>query len=139
MYLNEIIDAIKCVCLRQPHINQFIFQDREVLNNSAELEYGIILLFLNSSTVNLNTTNYNFSLYFIDRLESRGNMLDIFNYGSWLIPNILRALSQVFDTDISNNRLEYFKENFADICSVVGTSFEVEVENETGCVELPCI
>lgn len=139
MYLQEIIDAIKCQCLKQLNVNQFIFQDRELLNSSAEIEYGVILLYINSSTVNLNTTTYNFSLYYIDRLESKGNILDIWNYGQWLIPNTLRALSQVFDTDIVENRIDYFKQNFADVCGVVGTSFQIEVENEVVCPELPCV
>lgn len=139
MYLTQLIDSIKHICTLQNNVNSVIFQDKEIYNTSPTVEYGSILLYLDGATALQNTTLFNFSIYYIDRLTSDGsNMVDIWNVGTWMLPNILNNIKKTFDIS-TTNYLEYFKENFADVCGVVSISFSVEVDNETICPEYPCM
>lgn len=138
MTLLQIVDNIERIALTQPNIrsvgegNIYSF-----MNNNPSVKYGVFFILQNNHTEYQEYTNYNFTLFFIDRLEDdlESNRIRIQSNGMQVISNIVSMLCEKFDIDFPNMQYTSFTQKFLDMCAGVYATISFNIYKDTICAD----
>lgn len=136
MTYKEIIKIIKNISLALPDVESFYTGDVYEINKDQSVKYGsVVLTNQEHSFDNVNDQfNYNFVLFYIDRLtDDENNRIDVQTAGINALTTIVKTIED-YGCIIDNVRYNVFKERFNDWCSGVYGTFSIEVD-DNDCVE----
>ena len=136
MKYKEIIKIIKNISLALPDVESFYTGDVYEINKDQSVKYGsVVLTNQEHSFDNVNDQfNYNFVLFYIDRLtDDENNRIDVQTAGINALTTIVKTIED-YGCIIDNVRYNVFKERFNDWCSGVYGTFSIQVD-DNDCVE----
>lgn len=134
MTLLEIVTELEQIAKRMPNINYVGNGDIYSLSTSPNIEYGVFFITQTNHSQNENTTKFNLTLYYVDRLAAdASNKLAIQSNGIGIITNILNVFAMKNDVEI-NYDVQYttFLQKFADECSGVFCNVTIVADNDLG-------
>lgn len=135
MTLLEICDALKNIAITQPNINYTGSGDIYSLNSLPNINYGVFFITQSNHTVSEDTTNYNLTLYFIDRLfQDDSNTVAIQSTGIQVLTNIINKFNYSYsDIDIEYDlNMTTFLHKFSDKCAGVFCNVSIKSDNNIG-------
>lgn len=136
MTYKEIIKIIKNISLALPDVESFYTGDVYEINKDQSVKYGsVVLTNQEHSFDNVNDQfNYNFVLFYIDRLtDDENNRIDVQTAGINALTTVVKTIEE-YGCIIDNVRYNVFKERFNDWCSGVYGTFSIQVD-DNDCVE----
>lgn len=140
MTLKEIVNAINRIARQQPLINSIIESgDIYELNEKADVEFSAFCAVQTAHTLNKseNIMNYQFTLYFVDRLTSDGsNKIDVQSTGIQVLTNIIKTFEDLYEDEAElaeTINFEVFTESFKQLCA--GAYATVTIQSDV----YPCI
>lgn len=137
MNLYECIDKIKDIALKQPNVRTFIEGNIYEGLNASNVEYGVIVVTQGRHTSNEYFHNFNFSIFYVDRLTSdmEKNRLEIQSIGIEVLSNIAKLIADELDMELNNLTFDVFTQRFKDECAGVYLTITFEVEKDLICGE----
>lgn len=136
MTLKEIVNALNRIAESQPLVNSVIKSGNVYdINESADVEYATFCAVQQSHSLNPETSimNYNFTLYFVDRLTSdSSNKIDIQSTAIQVLTNIVKSFADEYEDYVElaeSVTYEVFTESFNDLCAgaYATVTFETDV------------
>jgi hypothetical protein len=96
---------------------------------------------MNNITSDSESTNYNFTMFYIDRLISDGsNKINVQSIGVQVIKQILSKLFDIYpEIEISSTEYTPFTEKFADDCAGVFCQISLSDELDAASYEVDCV
>ena len=131
MKYKELVKIIKDVSLALPDVNSFYTGDVYEINADQSVKYASVVLTNQEHQFDNNNDkfNYNFVLFFIDRLlDDESNRIDVQTAGISALKNIVTALED-YGIIIDSFRFTLFKERFNDICSGAYATFTIQIDD----------
>lgn len=131
MKYKELIKLIKDVSLALPDVNSFYTGDVYEINADQSVKYASVVLTNQEHNFDNNNDkfNYNFVLFFIDRLlDDESNRIDVQTAGISALKNIVTALED-YGIIIDSFRFTLFKERFNDVCSGAYATFTIQIDD----------
>ena len=132
MTLFEIVKKLKEIALKMPNINSVYDGDVYMLNSIPNIDYNVFFITQSQHTVNEDTTQFNLTLYFIDRVfNDYSNALSIQSTGIEVLSSIIKK----FEYDVDEVNVDYgisfntFTHKFSDVCAGVYCNLTIEVNN----------
>lgn len=138
MTLIEIINGFNDIALRQPAI-QDVLKSGNIydLNESRNAKFSTFCATQGTHNSNISDgyTNYNFYLYYVDRLKTdESNKLEIQSTGIEVLKNIIRTFQKDYDCEIDSVEYQVFTERFSEVCAGVYATISVMADDEN-CLE----
>lgn len=133
MTLYSLINQLRNISLRLPNVNTAMYGDVFELNSKPNNVYSVFFITETDHIIRENTTEYQLTLYYIDRLfEDKSNVLDIHSTGIQVLAKIINILNYENDNiDIDFNiNATTFEQKFSDYCAGVYVNLNVIVNNE---------
>lgn len=134
MTLYEITNKLLEIAKKKPNINFVGEGDIYELNNLPNIEYSVFYITQDTHNIDINTAQYTFNLFYVDRLtESKNNRLIIQSNGIIAITNIVNELVFTNDIDVIYPiTFTPFNQKFADDCSGVFARITFNTDNNIG-------
>jgi len=139
MTLQSTVKTIQNIALTQHNVNYVgsgdIYAD---LNANPNLKYGIVYITQNQHTSTEETDQYNFNIFYIDRLANfeGDNRLQIQSTGKEVLENIIRIFCDTYDAEIYGDIYwQSFTERFSDLCAGIFCTVTLEIMKNTICAE----
>lgn len=120
MTLIELITKIKEVATAHPAINTIVENDVFLLNEMADVEYGVFAYTQgeHTSSAERDSITYNFTFFFVGLLaDDRENMNELQSKAIEVLDNILYTLYNDGDITIGNYAFQPFNRRFMDDCA----------------------
>ena len=136
MTLLQAIDNLERIALAQPNICSVGEGDiYSFMNNNPSVKYGVFFVLQNNHTEYQEYTNYNFTLFFVDRLEDdlESNRLRIQSNGMQVISNVITTFCEKFDIDFPNMQYTSFTQKFLDMCAGVYATISFNIYKNSIC------
>lgn len=136
MTLLEAIDNLERIALSQPNVRTAGEGDiYSFMNNNPSIKYGVFFILQNNHTEYQEYTNYNFTLFFVDRLEDdlESNRLRIQSNGMQVISNVITTFCEKFDIDFPEITYTPFTEKFVDMTAGVYANIIIDIYKDTIC------
>lgn len=131
MKYKELVKLIKDISLSLPDVNSFYTGDVYEINADQSVKYASVVLTNQEHNFDNNNDkfNYNFVLFFIDRLlDDESNRIDVQTAGISALKNIVTALED-YGIIIDSFRFTLFKERFNDVCSGAYATFTIQIDD----------
>lgn len=131
MKYKELVKLIKDISLALPDVNSFYTGDVYEINADQSVKYASVVLTNQEHNFDNNNDkfNYNFVLFFIDRLiDDESNRIDVQTAGISALKNIVTALED-YGIIIDSFRFTLFKERFNDICSGAYANLTIQIDD----------
>lgn len=131
MKYKELVKIIKDVSLALPDVNSFYTGDVYEINADQSVKYASVVLTNQEHQFDNNNDkfNYNFVLFFIDRLlDDESNRIDVQTAGISALKNIVTALED-YGIIIDSFRFTLFKERFNDVCSGAYANLTIQIDD----------
>lgn len=138
MTLLQIVDNLERIALTQPNIRSVSEGDiYSFMNNNPSVKYGVFFILQNNHTEYQEYTNYNFTLFFIDRLEDdlESNRIRIQSNGMQVISNIVSMLCERFDLDFPNMQYTPFTQKFVDLTAGIYATISFNIYKNSICAD----
>lgn len=135
MNLYEICNALQEIALQKPNINYVGEGDIYDLNTLPNLKYGVFFITQTNHTISEDTTDFELTLYYIDRLfQDKSNTLEVHSTGLQVLTSIINTLN----IEYPNLNINYdinattFVHKFSDYCAGVYAQVTITVDNNIG-------
>lgn len=135
MTLYEICKELEDIAYSKPNINHVGNGDIYDLDSLPDLKYGVFYITQSNHVMGEDTTQYQLTLYYIDRLfQDKSNSLEIQSTGIQILTSIINT----FNYSNPNVSVEYdvncttFTHKFSDFCAGVFAQVTFEVDNDLG-------
>lgn len=120
MTLIELITKIKEVATAHPAINTIVENDVFLLNEMADVEYGVFAYTQgeHTSSADRDSITYNFTFFYVGLLaDDRSNMVELQSKAIEVLDSILYTLYNVADISIGSYSFQPFNKRFMDDCA----------------------
>lgn len=142
MNYYNLLRTLKSLSNTHSLVNDYGEGDVYEYMNSGMHKYPCVFMTMQNITSDSESTNYNFTLFYIDRLISDGsNKINVQSIGVQVIKQILSKLFDIYpEIEISSTEYTPFTEKFADDCAggfcQISLTDELDAANyEADCVE----
>lgn len=141
MTLQDTIQSLERIALTQPNIRYAgegdLYRD---LNANPSIKYGVFYITQNRhySDEALGVDRYGFNLFYIDRLvnDNGDNALQVQSIGKEALTNIIRMFCERYDAEVYGTiEWQAFTQKFSDLCAGVYAVINIEISQETQCVD----
>lgn len=137
MTLYNIVEKLKNIAITKPNINYVGEGDIYDLNSLPNIDYGVFYITQSNHSQSQDTTTYNLTLYYIDRIfQDKSNTLNVQSTGIQVLTTIVNTFEYSTDV-IVNYDMDYttFTHKFSDLCAGVYCNLSISVDNELGICE----
>lgn len=120
MTLIELITKIKEVATAHPAINTIVENDVFLLNEMADVEYGVFAYTQgeHTSSADRDSITYNFTFFYVDLLDDgRSNMVKLQSKAIEVLNSILYMLYNEDDISLGSLSFQPFNRRFLDDCA----------------------
>lgn len=138
MTLWETVMKLKEIGMRQPSVRSTgdgsIY---DYLNTKGNNKYCVFFISQTTHREDDRFSYYGFNLFFVDRLDNtmENNRLQIQSVGKEVLSNVIRTFSDTYNADYDTIRFTPFTEKFADECSGVFATVELQIPLDYICGE----
>ena len=141
MNYYNLIRTLKSLSLTHSLVNDYAEGDVYEYMNSGMHKYPCVFMTMNNITSDSESTNYNFTMFYIDRLISDGsNKINVQSIGVQVIKQILSKLFDIYpEIEISSTEYTPFTEKFADDCAGVFCQISLSDELDAASYEVDCV
>lgn len=137
MTLYNIVEKLKNIAITKPNINYVGEGDIYDLNSLPNIDYGVFYITQSNHSQSQDTTTYNLTLYYIDRIfQDKSNTLNVQSTGIQVLTTIVNTFE--YSTEVVvNYDMDYttFTHKFSDLCAGVYCNLSISVDNELGICE----
>lgn len=141
MNYYNLLRTLKSLSNTHSLVNDYAEGDVYEYMNSGMHKYPCIFMTMNNITSDSESTNYNFTMFYIDRLISDGsNKINVQSIGVQVIKQILSKLFDIYpEIEISSTEYTPFTEKFADDCAGVFCQISLSDELDAASYEVDCV
>lgn len=141
MNYYNLLRTLKSLSNTHSLVNDYAEGDVYEYMNSGMHKYPCVFMTMNNITSDSESTNYNFTLFYIDRLISDGsNKINVQSIGVQVIKQILSKLFDIYpEIEISSTEYTPFTEKFADDCAGVFCQISLSDELDAASYEVDCV
>ena len=141
MNYYNLLRTLKSLSLTHSLVNDYAEGDVYEYMNSGMHSYPAMFMTMNNITSDSESTNYNFTMFYIDRLISDGsNKINVQSIGVQVIKQILSKLFDIYpEIEISSTEYTPFTEKFADDCAGVFCQISLSDELDAASYEVDCV
>lgn len=141
MNYYNLLRTLKSLSNTHSLVNDYAEGDVYEYMNSGMHKYPCVFMTMNNITSDSESTNYNFTMFYIDRLISDGsNKINIQSIGVQVIKQILSKLFDIYpEIEISSTEYTPFTEKFADDCAGVFCQISLSDELDAANYEVDCV
>lgn len=139
MTLYQVINILKGIANTQPNVRTVgegnIY---DTLNANPSIKYGVFFLTQGTHTQDDTWDHYNFSLFYVDRLENdmESNRVQIQSIGKEVISNVVRTFENEYECESSTISFTPFTQRFADECCGVYAQLTFDIIRDSYCEEV---
>lgn len=136
MTLRQVIRALEGSARIQPNVNMIVEHDVFRINESPRQRYGAFAWLEGSHRVGRDTTEWAFTLFWVDRLEAdRSNEGLLRSEGVETLANIVRRMEDKHGATASIPVFRTFTERFVDECAGAYCEVTFTTPNASICVD----
>lgn len=118
MTLRDITRALNVSAMSQPNTHMIVEHDVFRINESVTQKYGIFAWLEGTHRLNADTSDYSFTLFWVDRLTAdNGNEMQLRSEGVETLRNIIRRMEERYNVVASIPTLHTFTQRFVDLCA----------------------
>ena len=141
MNYYNLLRTLKSLSNTHSLVNDYAEGDVYEYMNSGMHKYPCVFMTMNNITSDSASTNYNFTMFYIDRLISDGsNKINVQSIGVQVIKQILSKLFDIYpEIEISSTEYTPFTEKFADDCAGVFCQISLSDELDAASYEVDCV
>ena len=141
MNYYNLLRTLKSLSNTHSLVNDYAEGDVYEYMNSGMHKYPCVFMTMNNITSDSESTNYNFTMFYIDRLISDGsNKINVQSIGVQVIKQILSKLFDIYpEIEISSTEYTPFTEKFADDCAGVFCQISLSDELDAASYEVDCV
>lgn len=141
MNYYNLLRTLKSLSLTHSLVNDYAEGDVYEYMNSGMHSYPAVFMTMNNITSDSESTNYNFTMFYIDRLLSDGsNKINVQSIGVQVVKQILSKLFDIYpEIEISSTEYTPFTEKFADDCAGVFCQISLSDELDAASYEIDCV
>ena len=141
MNYYNLLRTLKSLSLTHSLVNDYAEGDVYEYMNSGMHSYPAVFMTMNNITSDSESTNYNFTMFYIDRLLSDGsNKINVQSIGVQVVKQILSKLFDIYpEIEISSTEYTPFTEKFADDCAGVFCQISLSDELDAASYEVDCV
>ena len=141
MNYYNLLRTLKSLSNTHSLVNDYAEGDVYEYMNSGMHKYPCVFMTMNNITSDTESTNYAFTMFYIDRLISDGsNKINVQSIGVQVIKQILSKLFDIYpEIEISSTEYTPFTEKFADDCAGVFCQISLSDELDAASYEVDCV
>lgn len=138
MTLYQVIENLKAIALTHPNVRTASEGNiYDSLNANPSIKYGVFFLTQGAHTEDEMYDHYNFSIFYVDRLEANleNNRIQIQSIGKEVLSNIIHIFCNEFDAEADNIIYHTFQQKFADETAGVYATITLDIIRDSYCEE----